>query len=1554
LKESGGRRDPDKLAQAERAYRRALSLDPSVADPHLQLGHVLKLQDKTEDAEASYLRAFALDPSMPHPQEELRGLRWSEAKLAELRAMLERQIDDKMFDASSSSARGHVASDSSSAEIGVSSPPPAEGERVTGDSEALKLHIDKPELIDGSAERPVRGTLLIEGWALARDGVASVDIGVDGDHLGPANYGSRRLDVAAVFPDWGNAERSGFTAWIPQRRFSTGRHAVQVKLRDRSGRTMELAFSIDVAQVVDDGILTIRRKIHQAEVDLYDQILSGLDWRPTFCLGVLVGRGDTEVQRARATLASLNGQAYPEWRVFLIQRKDYADPEPSRDRLIDGSENVGALQSRLLDGHPIVDVFIDGFDEISDRVSIVDEACSLSELVVGQPGPALFGIIAAGDELSCDALLELAVTSGMHRDADLIYSDELRVSPVSNVLEPFLKPQWSPDLLLSTNYIGRLWCAAQQLIERTGATLDDVLRFGEYDLVLRLTENAFAIRHIPKMLCQRGGERLDAEAEERRSLERAIVRRGVAAEALAGCVSGSYRVRRSLVTQGLVSIIIPTCGSRGLIRGCIETLRSMTAYRNFEIVCVDNIPHDKLDWKHWLRSSADKVVEITEPFNWSRFNNLAAEAASGEFLLFLNDDIEIVEAGWLEALLEHGQRPEVGVVGPQLLYANRLVQHAGMFLTSEIGQARHAFRNLSEHDPGYFGLALTQRNVIAVTGACLLTRKDVFKKLGGFDEAHSVVNNDLDYCLKAWRRGLLIVFTPYAKLIHHECGSRSGESYDYDASLFRQRWRGTFLDGDPYHHRYLTQESDNFVPEQESLCAVSAGRPFLRREAVQRILIIKLDHIGDCVTAFPAIRRLKQHFPHAAIRVLASSWTKPVWTFAEGVDEVIEFDFFQTRADLGLKDITETDRLTLRKRLEPYGFDLAVDLRKQPETRHLLRDTGAKYLAGFDRQGLYPWLDIALEWKGDTALEAPKRQAVGDDLVNLVDAIAASCEPERVTISPPPASPLLLPMMTQRRLFARPIVCVHPGAGDKLRQWPPDHFAELIDLFAEREQVNVALIGGCNDKGIAAQVLRAVRHRWAVVDLVGELSLADVPNFLLRCALFVGNNSGPHHLAAGLGVPTVGIHSAVVDAREWGPVGPNAIALRREMKCGPCYLGNPEHCRRNVACLTGLRPGEVYAACKRLLTIRAADPSREGGRLPGPYALTTETAAAPSRAHAEGVRPLGKEDCSNSFDGQWYLENNPDVAYSGIDPLDHFLKLGRKEGRKPNPGAAKRGSWALVTDAEIRYLKKPSFRNEVALFVTHSPHGRLKPHVYHYVDGLRRQGIAVVLIVAADAPFIAADNNLLEKTEGLLIRRNEGYDFAAWAHILLLHPELFDAKILYLLNDSLIGPTNDETFGYLLRRLRNSHADLIGLTENYERGWHIQSYFLALKSRCLKSSIFQKFINSIVSYQDKEDVINDYEIRLAPLLTTAGFSCEPMFRALDFGNPTLFHWEHLLRSGFPFVKMMAIRDVIPGVDSSNWRGALAAEGFDVSLAERAVAEERAERGSRIFDGFGPP
>ncbi|HEY0422787.1 MAG TPA: glycosyltransferase family 9 protein, partial [Rhodopila sp.] len=622
----------------------------------------------------------------------------------------------------------------------------------------------------------------------------------------------------------------------------------------------------------------------------------------------------------------------------------------------------------------------------------------------------------------------------------------------------------------------------------------------------------------------------------------------------------------------------------GYVATCLRTLRENTAYRNFEIICIDNIPPDLVEWKQLIRRDADKIVEIPGKFNWSRFNNRAVEQADGEYLLFLNDDVETQDPNWLDALLEHAQRPEVGIAGPQLLYPDRKVQHAGIFLTT-LGSGRHSFRFLAEDDPGYFGLALTQRNVIAVTGACMLMRRDVFDRVGRFDEAHEVINNDVDLCLRVWQSGLSIVYTPYAQLIHHELASRAKIKDIYDSGHFAKQWRTLYAQGDPFLSPRLTKFADEYTPDTEPVRAICASRPLFATKDIQRILAMKLDHIGDLITALPALRRLRRHFPAARIHLLASGAARAFLANEDCVDELIEFEFFHARSGLGQKDVTEADLLALGQRLAPYRFDLALDLRKQIETRHILKHIPARFRAGYNQYDRFPWLDIAVEWEGDFQLRR-KHSHISTDLLRLVDVIAAEGDADQQAAPPVAAGDGTLPASlpaAAKALFRKPVVAVHPGVGAIMRQWPPEYFATVIDLLIEKNQVNVVLVGGPDEAALAKVVLGHVVNRRNVASLVGRTSLADLTTVLRSCVLYLGNNSGPQHVAASLGVPTVGIYSGVVDAAEWGPTGPRAIALQRNMICGPCYLVKPSDCVRDMACLKRLEPAVVHQYCEVML-----------------------------------------------------------------------------------------------------------------------------------------------------------------------------------------------------------------------------------------------------------------------------------------------------------------------------------------------------------------------------------
>ncbi len=1038
----------------------------------------------------------------------------------------------------------------------------------------FRFELDSPTLLNGTMVEPVTGRLTVEGWLLSRSGIASFEVFLDGQRLGDAHYGLARQDVGLAFPDWPDALRSGFAFHCQPRSLRDGEHTIRLVIRAANGSVLDRSFQITVRKSDDaTDSIGIRKRVPRVEADMILAWLAEPGIRPMFHL-ILRQNGPIDRGAFCRTLDGLRQQPYDRWRMTLLA----SDDDMAAALLAIAGEQMPRQADRF---------------SVMTPSSGADWQAPLAGADDGEP--VLHIPLLAGDLLGADALLEFALTASLHRGRDLIYGDEVRISPVSGEKEPFFKPDFSPDLLLSTNYIGRPWAVRSGLLAASGATPADLWALGEYDLVLRCCERSLGVHHVPKLLCQRLAAALDDPGQEQAALTAALTRRGVAGAVVGTPVSGTWRVKRALTSQGKVSIIIPTCAAHGYIKTCLETLRALTAYSNYEIVCIDNIPASQPEMKAWLRENADRVVDIPDAFNWSVFNNRAAAATDGEYLLFLNDDIEITHAEWLDALVENAQRPEVAIVGPQLLYRDGKVQHAGMFLSNN-GVGRHAFRFAAGDDPCYFGLALTQRNAMAVTGACMLVRREVFDRLGRFDEAHEIINNDLDFCLRAHRAGLLTVYTPYASLIHYELASRASMGDVFDLTHFSRTWKTTFAAGDPYFNPRLSKQAEDYRPDDEPVQWVVSGSPLFGVAEIERILVVKLDHIGDFVTALPPIRRLRSIFPKAHITVLAGPASRDFIALEPGIDAFIPFSFFHARSQLGVKEQTEEDYAALAAQLRPNRYDLAVDLRKHPSTRDVLKYTGARFLAGFDYLGQFPFLDVALDWDGDRNLQR-KRNHIVDDLLGLVNAIGHATENDRQLIQPSP-QPMPLTEMPKRvrALFARPVVAIHPGAGNITKQWPEAHFSALIDLLIEKNGVNVLLVGGPDDEAIADTLLESVLHRDSVASMAGKTSLAALPRLLKNCVLYIGNDSGPKHIAAAVGIPTIGIHSGVVDPVEWGPIGPNAVALRRNMACSPCYLANAADCPRALACLKFFDPAMVYETAIAMLPPGASEPAYKPAR----------------------------------------------------------------------------------------------------------------------------------------------------------------------------------------------------------------------------------------------------------------------------------------------------------------------------------------------------------------------
>jgi GT2 family glycosyltransferase len=393
-----------------------------------------------------------------------------------------------------------------------------------------------------------------------------------------------------------------------------------------------------------------------------------------------------------------------------------------------------------------------------------------------------------------------------HPDLDFIYSDEDKLDEHGNVSTPFFKPSWSPELHLCVNYVTHFAVYRKSLFDRLGGFRAEFDGSQDYDLSLRLTEVTHRVGHIAKPLYTWrmvvGSAAISHDAKPyaveaaRQALSDTLDRRWAGGRIEEGLVPGTWRPRYPVVGQPMVSVLIPTRNGRKMLERCLEGVLRRTAYGPVELVIVDN-GSDEPETLEYLAGLEATVVRYPYRFNYARQMNLAAAAATGDLLLLLNNDAEITDSGWLEAMVEHAQRPEVGAVGARLLFPSGRPQHEGVFLGFGGGTAG----NIDFGD--YFQLGRLIRDCTAVTAACMMTRAAVFAGVGGFDERLRVAFNDVDFCLRLRQRGYRIVYTPYAELLHAESASRGSLHPAEDEAFFVRRWgcQGEF--DDPFYNPNL-------------------------------------------------------------------------------------------------------------------------------------------------------------------------------------------------------------------------------------------------------------------------------------------------------------------------------------------------------------------------------------------------------------------------------------------------------------------------------------------------------------------------------------------------------------------------------------------------------------------------------------------------------------------------------------------------------------------------------------------------------------------------------
>ena len=504
---------------------------------------------------------------------------------------------------------------------------------------------------------------------------------------------------------------------------------------------------------------------------------------------------NTPVRWLRECTESVLTQTYENWELILIDDHS-TDPETLRCLT-----ELAASDSRIILAK----------DEEKRGIS----AASNRGLALAKGDWVVF--LDHDDLLEPDALFQNVKWLQDHPNADLIYSDEDKLTE-QGFDSPIFKPDWSPDYFLSCNYVCHFTLIRRELIKQVGGFRSKFDGAQDYDLFLRVIEQTNRIDHIPRVLYH-WRRTLTSTADNvqckpgmlqagRLALEGHMERKQQAGHVTVDWRTYLYWVKRELTEAKKISIIIPVRDRVDLLAHCIDSLTRKTIYAPYEIIVVDNDSQSE-DARAYFSHFKHRLLHYSGPFNLSALNNFAVKQTDSPWLLFLSYHTEVLDADWLTTMAEHVQRPEVGAVGPRLLYPDDTVQHAGI-VVGVGGIAEYAFRGSPAEVPGVCRQLQATRNYSAVTGACLLTRRDVFEEVGGFDEECLPVHfNDVDLCLKMRRAGYSIVYTPFARLYHHESRVRSQPVEPLEANPMRERWTQV-LERDPYYNPNLSRERADF------------------------------------------------------------------------------------------------------------------------------------------------------------------------------------------------------------------------------------------------------------------------------------------------------------------------------------------------------------------------------------------------------------------------------------------------------------------------------------------------------------------------------------------------------------------------------------------------------------------------------------------------------------------------------------------------------------------------------------------------------------------------
>jgi len=553
-----------------------------------------------------------------------------------------------------------------------------------------------------------------------------------------------------------------------------------------------------------DFISNIRRKAIPLETCMYlskqeRKSQAKIFFSRKIKFSIIVSLRNTKEQYLREMIDSVIAQTYSNWELCLA----------------DGSNKINISVRHICKTYTQNDNRIKyrKFNKNSKKSERLNKALEMS-------GGDFIGLLDQGDVLHPSALFEVMKVINKEK-ADFIYSDEANFSGNNIITFRHHKPDYAIDTLLSHNYIGHAFLFNKKLIEKAGVFKSEFDKSYDYDLILRYTDMANKVSHIPKLLYFNRdidkktvsdiSTRMESISDSEKTISEYLKKHNTPAivESIVG-LPGFFRRRYELNDEPLVSIIIPNKDNASMLQNCIFSILDKTTYKNFEIVIVENNSSDKAVFSFYKEISKHGNIRIVtwrgQEFNFSEICNYGVRNSAGQQLVFLNNDVLIITPNWIEEMLMYSQRSDVGAVGAKLYYMNGSIQHAGVILGLG-GLSGHIYHGAPHNSVGYMGKLQIVQNMSAVTAACLMTKKKVFEDAGQFASEFPNSHNDIDLCLKIKRAGLLIVWTPFAEAYHLESKSRGysttskiKKSLTMEINLFKLKWEEELEDGDPYYN----------------------------------------------------------------------------------------------------------------------------------------------------------------------------------------------------------------------------------------------------------------------------------------------------------------------------------------------------------------------------------------------------------------------------------------------------------------------------------------------------------------------------------------------------------------------------------------------------------------------------------------------------------------------------------------------------------------------------------------------------------------------------------